>query len=109
MADEPAPRVTPDRTEVLAVLWEYTEDHECAGSRFWGCHSVGGDGRTRDWPTQGMRALGAARITVTEGEGLDLLHNVSDAQPPKRDDSIGGWGNVTASAPKSPPPPKPRR
>lgn len=66
-------RVTPPASqEVLAVLWEWT-DGEFAGSRYWSCHSVGGDGRIQQWQEIGARPLGAAVVTVTEGEGLHLL------------------------------------
>jgi hypothetical protein len=58
---------------LLAVLWEWTDESPHAGARFWACHSLENDGRLRDWPANGMRPLGAARVTVTEGEGLDLI------------------------------------
>ena len=29
--------------------------------------------RLRDWPTMNMKPLGAAKVTVIDGEGLDLL------------------------------------
>ena len=57
---------------VIAVLWEWT-DGPYKGSRFWGCHNVETDGRLRDWPQQGLRPLGAATVTVVEGQGLDLI------------------------------------
>ena len=62
-----------DVQDVLAVCWEWIEGHEFAGSRFWGCHDLERDGRLRDWPKHGMRPIGAARVTVTVGEGLDLI------------------------------------
>jgi hypothetical protein len=31
------------------------------------------DGRIRDWPTLGLTPLGAAKVEVSQGEGLDLL------------------------------------
>ncbi|SDI96616.1 hypothetical protein [Salipiger marinus] len=65
--------------EVLAVLWEWT-DSEFAGSRYWGCHSAGGDGRIQQWQQIGARPLGAAVVTVTEGEGLHLLTTTPPAQ-----------------------------
>lgn len=62
-----------DTQEVLVVCWEWVEPQKYAGSRFWGCHSLESDGRLRDWPTKGMRPIGAARAMVTVGEGLDLI------------------------------------
>lgn len=59
--------------DVLAVLWEWGPETDHAGSRFWGCHSISGDGRIDSWPSIGLIPVGAARVTVTEGEGLDLL------------------------------------
>lgn len=59
-------------TTLLAVLWIWT-DGPHKGARFWGCHSIENDGRLRDWPSLSLRALGAARVTVVEGEGLELL------------------------------------
>lgn len=58
--------------EVVAILWEWTDGRH-KGARFYGCHGVENDGRIRDWPAIGLKPLGAAKITVTEGEGLDLL------------------------------------
>jgi hypothetical protein len=31
------------------------------------------DGRIRDWPAQGLTPIGAAKVEVSQGEGLDLL------------------------------------
>lgn len=59
---------------VIAILWEWTEGKH-KGARFWGCHSIENDGRVRDWPSMGLRPLGAARVTVIEGEGLELLQS----------------------------------
>ena len=59
--------------ELLVVYWEWTEETTYAGSRFWGCHSAENDGRIADWPKHGMRPLGATKVVVAEGEGLDLL------------------------------------
>jgi hypothetical protein len=59
--------------DVLVVQWEWTEETKFAGGRFWGAHALENDGRIRDWPKTGLRPLGAARVTVIEGEGLDLL------------------------------------
>lgn len=68
------------KTETLiAVYWEWDETTPHAGARFWALHAtpdlkeVGADGRLRDWPAMGLKALGAAKVTVVEGEGLDLL------------------------------------
>lgn len=58
---------------VIAILWEWKEGTPHAGSRFWGCHGTTSDGRIKDWPKIGLRALGAAKVTVVEGDGLDLL------------------------------------
>jgi hypothetical protein len=65
--------------ELLAVYWEWKEGTPHAGARFWALHNVStlseptADGRLRDWPKEGFRALGAAKVTVIEGEGLDLI------------------------------------
>jgi hypothetical protein len=64
------------RGNVLAILWEWS-DGPHKGARFWGCHNVENDGRIRDWPKMNLRALGAARVEVVEGEGLDLLPQAS--------------------------------
>lgn len=61
-----------NRTTVLAVLWQWTEGPH-KGARFWGCHSIDGDGRIRDWPKLGLQPLAAAKVEVVEGTGLDLL------------------------------------
>lgn len=65
--------------ELLVVYWEWSEGTPHAGARFWAAHSAdGGDGRLRDWPTDGtLRALGAAKVTVVEGEGLELLDGIA--------------------------------
>lgn len=71
---------TTGAVRMLAVLWEWTEG-EHAGARFWALHdaaadglkTVAGDGRLRDWPSWGLRALGAAEVWVEEGVGLELL------------------------------------
>ena len=60
------------RQEVVAILWEWT-DGKYKGSRFWGCHGVDADGRIRDWPKIGLRPIGASKVTVVEGEGMELL------------------------------------
>lgn len=73
--------VIPSRQIVLAVLWEWTEGKH-KGARFWGCHDIARDGRIRDWPSMGLRALGAARVTVVEGEGLDLLPPSAEGSKP---------------------------
>lgn len=60
-------------TTLIVVLWEWTEGPH-KGGRFWATHNTpASDGRLRDWPTQSLRALGAAKVTVVEGEGLDLI------------------------------------
>lgn len=65
--------------EVVAILWEWTEGAH-KGARFYGCHGVENDGRIRDWPAIGLKPLGAARVTVNEGEGLDLLPTIAKAR-----------------------------
>lgn len=65
--------------ELLIVYWEWTEESPHHGSRFWGAHAVQNDGRIADWPKIGLRPLGAAKVIVTEGEGLDLLGAQSPA------------------------------
>ena len=59
--------------KVLAVYWQWEPGTPHAGGRFWGCHNLSADGRARDWPRMGLRAIGAAEVEVTEGEGLDLV------------------------------------
>lgn len=59
--------------DVIVVLWEWAEGPH-KGGRFWATHNTpASDGRLRDWPNQSLRALGAAKVAVTEGEGLALL------------------------------------
>jgi hypothetical protein len=60
------------RHRVLIVLWEWTEGPH-KGARFAGAHLIQSDGRIRDWPKIGLRALGAAVTPVVEGEGLGLI------------------------------------
>ena len=60
--------------EVLVIYWEWISGPH-KGAKFWGAHSVDGDGRVSDWPKNGLSALGAAKVLVTEGKGLDLLRN----------------------------------
>ena len=64
--------------EVLVVHWDYTEGTH-KGAKFWACHGVDADGRIRDWPKMGMRALGAAKVRVVDGEGLIMLLQASVA------------------------------
>jgi hypothetical protein len=58
--------------EIVVILWEWCEGRH-KGARFYGAHSTESDGRVRDWPAIGLRPLGAAKVTVTEGLGLELL------------------------------------
>lgn len=60
---------------LLAVLWAWPPESKHAGARFWGCHAIESDGRLRDWPGPPMNLipLGAAKVTVVEGAGLELL------------------------------------
>jgi hypothetical protein len=64
---------------VIAVLWEWA-DGPHKGARFWGCHGLENDGRLRDWPAQGLRPLGAARVTVVEGVGFELIRPTEQRQ-----------------------------
>ncbi|UDF29810.1 UNVERIFIED_ORG: hypothetical protein LHK14_00360 [Roseateles sp. XES5] len=75
-------------TELLVVYWEWTEETKHAGHRFWAAHATENDGRLRDWPQTGLRPLGASKVTVTVGEGLDLLASAAAASAPNggRDD-----------------------
>lgn len=72
---------------LLAVYWEWDETSPHAGARFWALHTspdlkeTRADGCLRDWPALGLRALGAAEVTVVEGEGLDLI--ISDGKAPQ--------------------------
>lgn len=59
-------------SEILAIHWVWTEGPH-KGATFWGCHSITGDGRINDWPALGLKPIGAAKVSVTDGEGLDLL------------------------------------
>lgn len=60
---------------VLVVLWMWPPESKHAGGRFWAAHNIENDGRLADWPTAplGLIPLGAAKVMVTEGEGLDLI------------------------------------
>ena len=58
--------------EIIIVHWVYN-DGPHKGASFWAAHGVENDGRLRDWPTMNMSPLGAAKVTVTDGRGLDLL------------------------------------
>lgn len=59
-------------TKLLVVYWEWTNGPH-KGGRFWASHNVENDGRLRDWPEQGLRALGASTVDVMEGVGLELI------------------------------------
>lgn len=64
---------TPTTTTLLVIYWEWIEGPH-TGARFWAAHHVDGrDGRLNDWPDKGMRPIGAAEVTVSEGEGFELL------------------------------------
>lgn len=61
---------------VVVVYWEWGPGpHE--GARFWGAHNVTNDGRIRDWPAQGLKPLGAAKVSVAIGEGLELIETAA--------------------------------
>lgn len=79
--------------ELLAVYWEWTEETKYAGSRFWGCHSIENDGRIADWPKHGMRPIGAAKVVVTEGEGLELLPLAAAVREDAPTDTTGTGGD----------------
>lgn len=66
--------------ELIVVYWEWTAETKHAGARFWGCHARDNDARIRDWPKIGLQPLGAATVTVREGEGLDLLGVICGAR-----------------------------
>jgi hypothetical protein len=68
---------------VLAVLWEWGPGTKHEGARFWGCHGKEKDGRYSEWPKMGLRALGVSMVTVTEGEGLDLIPTPASGEPPE--------------------------
>lgn len=57
---------------MVAILWEWT-DGAHKGARFYGCHGVENDGRIRDWPKLGLRPLGAVKVSLSEGDGMDLI------------------------------------
>ena len=59
-------------TDILVVHWEYV-DGPHKGARFFASHNVENDGRIRDWPKMNMRPLGAVRVTINDGQGLELL------------------------------------
>jgi hypothetical protein len=65
-----------DPHELLVVYWEWS-DGPHKGARFWAAHSTTNDGRCADWPEKDMRPLGAAKVLVTEGVGLDLLEQAA--------------------------------
>jgi len=62
----------------LVISWEWTQGPH-TGGRFWGCHSVSGDGRINDWPALGLKALGAVVVDVVDGHGLQLLAGLPPA------------------------------
>lgn len=63
------------KIQSLAVLWEWGPGTGHEGARFWGCHFPGDekDCRYSEWWKWGFRPLGASKVTVTEGKGLDLI------------------------------------
>lgn len=63
--------------DIIVVLWEWGPETKFAGGRFWAAHGTTNDGRLRDWPAEGLIARGAAKVTVVEGEGLDLLEDAA--------------------------------
>lgn len=71
-------------SRLLVIYWEWTEGPP-KGARFWAVHSLMSDGRVRDWPKIGLRALGAAEVTVAEGEGLHLIAAARGDFPPSGD------------------------
>jgi len=73
----PAPKT------LLAVLYQHPKGSKHAGGRFWSLHDAERDARIRDWqrPPLSLIPLGAALVTVTEGEGLDLVERVRAATP----------------------------
>lgn len=60
-------------TDILVVLWQWGPTSKYAGGRFWAAHGTDIDGRIADWPAQDLIPLGAAKVAVKEGDGLDLL------------------------------------
>lgn len=74
-----------DPQEILVIQWEWMEKTKYAGSRFWGAHSVENDGRVADWPKMGMRPIGAAKVLVQEGQGLDLLAKSAPLPAPTKE------------------------
>lgn len=64
--------MSPASRPVLVVYWEWSAGPH-KGARFWGAHQMENDGRLRDWPKMDLKALGAAKIDVVEGQGLELL------------------------------------
>jgi hypothetical protein len=77
---------------VLAVLWEWGPGTGHEGARFWGCHDPEKDGRYREWRKMGLKALGASKVTVTEGEGLDLIPPAEPGAPESDGEKGGGRG-----------------
>jgi len=63
----------PKTQELLIVYWEWDEKSPHAGGKFWAAHAIRDDGRLEDWWKLGLRPLGASRVVVTEGIGLELL------------------------------------
>lgn len=59
---------------LIVVYWEWAEGPH-KGARFWGLHNAPqADGRLREWPLTGLRALGAAYCPrPVIGEGLELI------------------------------------
>lgn len=60
-------------TTLLIVHWQWGPETPFAGSSFWAVHNIDVDGRIADWPKEGNIPIGASLVTVTDGEGLELL------------------------------------
>ncbi len=64
-------------TRHIVVCWVWGPGSKHAGTRFCAVHGTDIDGRILDWPSIGLIPLGASEVTITQGEGLDLLRSVA--------------------------------
>lgn len=65
-------------TRLLAVHWEWGPTTKHVGNKFWALHATDVDGRILDWPKEDLIPLGAAEVSVIDGEGLDLLRPIAE-------------------------------
>ena len=67
---------------LIVILWRWRDGTAHAGGRFWAVHDPEADGRVESWMPS-TEPLGAAIVTVHEGEGLELLNRFKAADSPQ--------------------------